>query len=204
MNIVQKLLEIGAIKVNINKPFIWTSGIKSPIYCDNRKSLGYYDLRHTIALRMSEIIREQFPAVQVIGGTATAGIPHATSTADLLKLPLVYFRSKPKEHGTASVIEGDCAKGAKIVIVEDLISTGGSVLKAADYAKEAGLEVLGVVAIFNYLLRKGIDNFEKSGIELHSIASFHDMERILNLDTSQAEFLKKWRQNPSDDSIWHR
>jgi len=203
MNIVQGLLDIGAIRINIEEPFIWTSGIRSPIYCDNRKSLGHYALRHSIACKLTEIIKDKFPQAELIGGTATAGIPHATSVADIMELPLVYFRSKPKEHGTASAIEGDYAKGAKIVIIEDLISTGGSVLKAVDYAREAGLEVLGVVAIFNYLLKKGMDNFEKAGITLYSAASFTDMEQVLQLNASQAEFLAKWRQNPSDDTIWN-
>ncbi|MDR1827402.1 MAG: orotate phosphoribosyltransferase, partial [Methylobacteriaceae bacterium] len=193
MDIIKGLLNIGAIRVNIDKPFVWTSGIKSPIYCDNRKSLGHYDLRHAIAVKLAELIKERFPGVEIIGGTATAGIPHATSVADILRLPLVYFRSKAKEHGTTSVIEGDYTKGAKIVIIEDLISTGGSVLRCAGHARDAGLEVTGVAAIFDYQLKAGRDNFADAKIPLEVVTDFADLEKELNLSPEQAEFLAKWR-----------
>ncbi len=202
MDIIKGLLDIGAIKVNIEKPFIWASGIKSPIYCDNRKSIGHYDLRHAIALQLTALIRDKFPQVDLMAGTATAGIPHATSVADYMKLPLIYLRTTEKDHGTSSCIEGDYVKGAKAVVIEDLISTGGSVLKCVEHAQKAGIEILGVVSIFNYQLKKGSDNFAKAYVETHSLAYFSDLKEKLKLTDDQADFLKKWCDNPSDETIW--
>jgi len=200
--VIHGLVEIGAISINTQDPFIWASGIKAPIYCDNRKSIGHYQLRATIAEGLAEVIKQQFPTVDIIGGTATAGIPHATSVADRLQLPMVYFRSKPKDHGTNSVIEGDFVSGQKIVIVEDLISTGGSVLKCVDYAKAAGFEVLGVVSIFNYELKAAVDNFAVANVKVTSIAGFTELYKALDLPQNEAAFVDKWRINPQDSSIW--
>ncbi|TLG73806.1 orotate phosphoribosyltransferase [Culicoidibacter larvae] len=200
--ILQGLLDIGAIAINIEEPFTWASGIQSPIYCDNRKSIGHYKLRRGIALNLSAIIAEQFPDADIIGGTATAGIPHATSVADELKMPLIYFRSQPKAHGTKSAIEGDYQPGQKVVVVEDLISTGGSVIKCVEYAKEAGLEVLGVVAIFSYELTSSDENFKQVGIPLYTAAKFSELSELLQLNESQQKFLTQWRKDPRDTSIW--
>jgi orotate phosphoribosyltransferase len=202
--VIQGLIDIKAISINLETPFIWASGIKSPIYCDNRKSIGHYELRSTIAQGLSEAIKTNYPDVELIGGTATAGIPHATSVADNMQLPLVYFRSKPKDHGTGSVIEGDYQKGQKIVIVEDLISTGGSVLQCVDYAKAAGLEVLGVVAIFSYELEAAVKNFATANISITSLTGFNDLYEVLNLETSAREFINLWRKNVKDSSIWEK
>ncbi|MGL5042884.1 MAG: orotate phosphoribosyltransferase [Culicoidibacterales bacterium] len=200
--VIKGLVDIKAISINIQTPFIWASGIKSPIYCDNRKSIGHYQLRHDIAKGLVDLITEHYPTVDIIGGTATAGIPHATSVADILKLPMVYFRSKPKAHGTGSVIEGDYQKGQKIVIVEDLISTGGSVLSCVNYALEAGFIVLGVVSIFSYELAQATENFKKAAIETQSIAGFANLYQVLNLSQDHRDFIDKWRENPRENSIW--
>lgn len=200
--IVQGLVDIQAISINTEEPFIWASKIKAPIYCDNRKSLGHYELRAKIAQGLVELTCSEFPDVDLIGGTATAGIPHATSVADQLKLPLVYFRSKPKDHGTGSVIEGDFQPRQKIVIVEDLISTGGSVLQCVDYAQKAGLEVLGVVAIFTYQLAIAQQNFTQLGVKLNALAGFPELSDVLKLSTNQRAFLEQWRQDPKDESVW--
>ena len=202
--VIQGLIDIKAISINLETPFIWASGIKSPIYCDNRKSIGHYELRSTIAQGLSEAIKTNYPDVELIGGTATAGIPHATSVADNMQLPLVYFRSKPKDHGTGSVIEGDYQKSQKIVIIEDLISTGGSVLQCVDYAKAAGLEVLGVVAIFSYELEVAVKNFATANISITSLTGFNDLYEVLNLETSAREFINLWRKNVKDSSIWEK
>lgn len=200
--IIKGLLEINAVSLNFEKPFVWASGIHSPIYCDNRKTLGHYNLRSSIAHGLSELIKMHYPEVQVIGGTATAGIPHATSIADRLQLPLVYFRSKAKDHGTQGKIEGDFKKGQSVVIVEDLISTGGSVIDSVKTAREAGLEVLGVVSIFNYQLASSVSNFNDEKIKWVSLLGFEDLIDHLHLDNKKKEFIESWRNDPYDTSIW--
>lgn len=200
--VIQGLVDIKAISINTETPFVWASGIKSPIYCDNRKSLGHYELRHNIAVGLTDIIKEKYPTVEIIGGTATAGIPHGTSVADALQLPFVYFRSKPKDHGTGSVIEGDYTKGQKIVIIEDLISTGGSVLSCVQYAREAGFDVLGVVAIFSYELTAAVENFKAADLDIQTIAGFSELYQVLDLDDEKRTFINTWRENPKDGTIW--
>lgn len=200
--IVKGLLEISAVSLNFEKPFIWASGIHSPIYCDNRKTLGHYNLRASIAHGLCELIKLHFPETQIIGGTATAGIPHATSIADRLQLPLVYFRSKAKDHGTQGKIEGDFNKGQSVVIVEDLISTGGSVIDSVKTAREAGLEVLGVVSIFNYQLASSVSNFNQENIKWISLLGFEDLIDHLKLDNKKKAFIESWRNDPYDTSIW--
>ena len=202
--VIKGLVEIKAISINTENPFIWASGIKAPIYCDNRKSIGHYALRSTIAKGLAALIEEKFADVEIIGGTATAGIPHATSVADILQLPMVYFRSKPKDHGTNSLVEGDYTKGQKIVIIEDLISTGGSVLKCVENAREIGFEVLGVVSIFNYELKAAVDNFAAANVEVASLAGFSELYKELDLPKAESDFVDLWRVNPKDGSIWDR
>jgi orotate phosphoribosyltransferase len=193
--ILRGLLDIEAIKINIKEPFTWASGIKSPIYCDNRKALGRYDLRTDIVAKFIDIITNHFKNVDLIGGVATSGIPYATSIADKLKLPLVYFRSQLKSHGIKSGLEGDYNKGDKVVIVEDLISTGSSVLNAVDLARVSGLDVLGVVAIFSYELKVGISNFKKQNVELHTITGFSELYSMLDLSGDEKVFFEKWRES---------
>ena len=200
--LIKDLIEIKAVEVRTENPFVWTSGIQSPIYCDNRKTIGHYPVRRNIANGMVELIKANFPDAEIIGGTATAGIPHSTSVADTLELPLVYFRSKPKEHGTKSAIEGDFQKGQKIVIVEDLISTGGSVLQAVEYAREAGMEVLGVVAIFSYELGKATDAFAGADVTCVSIATFTNLLAHYDLTEEEKAKIAQWQVDPFDKTIW--
>lgn len=200
--IMDGLVDIKAVSLNLEKPFIWASGILSPIYCDNRKTLGHPRLRKAIASKLSQLIVENYPEVEVIGGTATAGIPHATSVADSLNLPLVYFRSHAKDHGKQSQIEGDYQPGSSLVIIEDLISTGGSVLKCVETAREAGFNVLGVVCIFNYELQSAIENFDQAAIPFHSVIQFDDLYEHLNLSENEREFVDRWRMDPTDVTLW--
>ena len=202
-SIIQELINIKAVSLNFETPFVWASGIQAPIYCDNRKTLGHPSLRKAIATALTAVISAKYPEVEIIGGTATAGIPHATSIADNLDMPLIYFRSKAKDHGTKGKIEGDYKAGQKVVIVEDLISTGGSVLESVVCAQEAGLNVLGVVSIFNYQLQSAVDNFASANVSWHSLLGFEDLFECLNISQNGEMFIKKWRENPYDNSIWN-
>lgn len=202
-SIVKGLIDIKAVSLNFEEPFIWASGIHSPIYCDNRKTLGHFNLRSSIAHGLTELIKSNFPDVQIIGGTATAGIPHATSIADRLQLPMVYFRSKAKDHGTKGKIEGDYNRGQRVVIVEDLISTGGSVIDSVITAREAGMEVMGVVSIFNYQLASSVKNFEAEKIRWVSLLGFEDLIDHLKLDESKKEFIERWKEDPHNTDIWN-
>lgn len=200
--IVEGLLGIGAVSLNFETPFVWASGIKSPIYCDNRKTLGHFALRASIAKGLVDMIRLHYPEVEIIGGTATAGIPHATSVADRMQLPLVYFRAKNKDHGTKGKIEGDYRRGHRIVIIEDLISTGGSVLESVKVAQEAGMDVLGVVSIFNYQMKSAVENFREAQVAWKSLLGFEDLFNHLNLNPTKRAFIEKWRVNPFDETVW--
>ncbi len=173
--IVEGLLKLGAVKLQPQDPFTWTSGIVSPIYCDNRLTIGDVKLRKLIAKSLSQLVSETYPQAELIGACATAGIPHGTSVADNLDLDLIYFRSKPKGHGTNSTIEGYYRPGAKVVIVEDLISTGKSVVKAVLDAQAAGLEVLGVVSIFSYGLDKSTASLAECNVNYTSLITVEDM-----------------------------
>ncbi|GEQ50044.1 orotate phosphoribosyltransferase [Tetragenococcus koreensis] len=199
--IAQELLSIKAVFLNPNEPFTWASGIKSPIYCDNRITMSYPAVRKIIAQGLAEKIKEKFPDTQVIAGTATAGIPHAAWVADILDLPMVYIRSKKKEHGKANQIEGKLEKGQKIVVIEDLISTGGSVLEACAAAESEGADVLGVAAIFTYELQSGKDNFKKNDVPLITLTNYSTL-----IDTALAEnyinknelhLLQAWKKDPN-------
>ncbi|WOO89337.1 orotate phosphoribosyltransferase [Mollicutes bacterium LVI A0078] len=181
--IVDGLLDLGAVKLQPQDQFTWTSGIKSPIYCDNRLTIGNVKLRKAIASNLTELIKTQYSDVQLIGACATAGIPHGTSVADILDLDMIYFRSKPKGHGTNSTIEGHFTPGTKIVIVEDLISTGKSVVKAVQDAKAAGLEVIGVVSIFSYGLNKSTESLAAEGTNYTSLITVSDLLELSNLST---------------------
>lgn len=200
--IAKDLLSIEAVSLSPDEPFTWASGLKSPIYCDNRVTMSYPAVRRAIAKGLAEKIKQVFPNVEVIAGTATAGIPHAAWVAELLDLPMVYIRSKPKDHGQGNQIEGRIKEGQKMVVIEDLISTGGSVLEAAQAAAKEGADVLGVAAIFTYELAKGKHNFETANIPLVTLTNYSTLiESALKenyINQEQLELLKKWRQDPEN------
>ena len=170
--LAKELLAIEAVALRPNDYFTWTSGIKSPIYCDNRITMSYPSIRREIAAGMVEVIKEKYPAVEVIAGTATAGIPHAAWVSELLDLPMIYVRDSAKKHGKTNQIEGRVLEGQKVVIIEDLISTGLSSLKVAKALREAGAEVLGVVAIFSYELKKAHEAFSQAEVEYVTLTNY--------------------------------
>ena len=200
--IAARLLEIQAIKLNLDNPFTWASGWKSPIYCDNRLSLSYPEIRTTIKEALSLTIRESFQGVESIAGVATAGIPQGALVAEELGLPFIYVRSKPKGHGMTNMIEGLVTPGQKTVLVEDLISTGGSSIKAALALREAGLEVLGMISIFTYGFDVAARNFLDAEIKVKTLSNYNDMiEEALEIgyvSKDQVESLRSWRENPAD------
>lgn len=200
--IAKDLLSIKAVTLSPNEPFTWASGLKSPIYCDNRVTMSYPKVRREIAQGLADKIKTTFPEVEVIAGTATAGIPHAAWVAEILDLPMVYIRSKAKDHGRGNQIEGRITDKQKMVVIEDLISTGGSVLEAVAAAKREGADVLGVAAIFTYELSKGKTNFENAELPLITLTNYSTLiESALTekyIDQNQLELLKKWRQNPEN------
>lgn len=200
--IAKDLLEIQAVFLSPNEPFTWASGLKSPIYCDNRITMSYPKVRKEIAQGLADKIKQAFPDVEVIAGTATAGIPHAAWVAEILDLPMVYIRSKAKEHGKGNQIEGRIFEGQKMVVIEDLISTGGSVLEAAEAAKKEGADVLGVAAIFTYELPAGKENFEKAGLPLFTLTNYSVLieaaleEKYIN--EAELTLLKEWKEDPKN------
>ena len=200
--IAKDLLSIEAVSLSPDAPFTWASGLKSPIYCDNRVTMSYPEVRRAIAQGLAAKIKEEFPNVEVIAGTATAGIPHAAWVAEILDLPMVYIRSKPKDHGQGNQIEGRIKEGQKMVVIEDLISTGGSVLEAAAAAKKEGADVLGVAAIFTYELAKGKNNFTEANMPLATLTNYSTLiESALKenyINQEQLELLKKWRKDPEN------
>ena len=195
--LAKDLLAIQAVALRPNDYFTWTSGIKSPIYCDNRITMSYPSIRREIAAGMVEVIKEKYPAVEVIAGTATAGIPHAAWVSELLDLPMIYVRDSAKKHGKTNQIEGRVLEGQKVVIIEDLISTGLSSLKVAKALREAGAEVLGVVAIFSYELKKAQAAFEEAGVEYITLTNYPVLvEEAVAIDyihQDDVEKLLKWR-----------
>ncbi|MBF2664338.1 orotate phosphoribosyltransferase [Listeria seeligeri] len=198
--VAEQLLEIKAVFLKPNDPFTWASGIKSPIYCDNRLTLGFPKVRQFIAAALAEKIKEDFGDVDVIAGTATAGIPHAAWVSDLLDLPMVYVRSKAKEHGKGNQIEGPISKGQKVVVIEDLISTGGSSLKAVEALEQAGAEVLGIAAIFTYGLEKGNKLLAEANTKLVTLTNYDELIEVAltknYVSKEDMETLKEWKQNP--------
>lgn len=198
--IAEALLSIGAVHLRPNKPFTWTSGLKSPIYCDNRLTLSHPRIRDLIAESFAELIRKQYPGAETIAGTATAGIPHAAWVAQKLDLPMIYVRDKAKGHGRQNVIEGSLPEGSKTVVIEDLISTGGSSLKAAQAVNEAGGKVLAVLAIFTYQFTKAEAAFKTHGIPLYTLSNYTALVdaalRLGRIQESDVESLKAWREHP--------
>lgn len=197
--IAKALLQVGAVELKPNDPFTWASGIKSPIYCDNRITMSSPAIRKEIAKGLAEAIDKNFPGTEVVAGTATAGIPHAAWVSDLLDLPMLYVRSKPKEHGTGSQIEGKIVAGQKVVVIEDLISTGGSSLVAVEALKKEGFEVLGVVSIFTYGLPRAEDAFKEAGISFVSLTNYDALTNAAKEAGSIAEadlpMLSKWHSD---------
>src|SRR3954469_16307847 len=200
--IAESLLEIKAVTLSPNEPFTWASGIQSPIYCDNRLTLSYLDIRKKIAAGLTNIITEKFPETELIAGTATAGIPHAAWVSDNLELPMCYVRSKAKGHGKGNQIEGKAEKGQKVVVVEDLISTGGSVITAVQALREAGCEVLGVVSIFTYGLEKGKEAFAQENIKSQSLTNFTTLVEVAiekgYISQNDQESLLSWSKSPAE------
>ncbi|MED4226056.1 orotate phosphoribosyltransferase [Neobacillus cucumis] len=201
--IAEKLLEINAVALKPEEPFTWTSGLRSPIYCDNRLTLSYPEVRKAIATGLKQLIQDHFPGTEVVAGTATAGIPHAAWVSDLMDLPMCYVRSKAKGHGKGNQIEGKAEAGQKVVVVEDLISTGGSVVTAVNALKEAGCDVLGVVSIFTYGLDKGKQVFEEEKITSFSLTDFSTLIEVAidkgYVSAENQESLLEWSK---DTAAW--
>ena len=204
IRIAKDLLSIQAVFFRPEAPFIWASGIKSPVYCDNRLTLSDKDVRTDVEEGLAELIKENYPEAEVLMGTSTAGIAHAAITAHIMGLPMGYVRSGHKDHGRQNQIEGRLEKGQKVVVVEDLISTGGSVLEVVDVLREAGAEVLGIVSIFTYGMQKGLDRLAAADVKNISLTNFDVIAQVAAEDgyikLDDVERLIKFRNNPSDES----
>lgn len=201
LKVASDLLQIQAIKLNKDNPFTWSSGWKSPIYCDNRLSLSYPETRTYIKKQLAEASRRHYPGFEAIAGVATAGIPQGALLAEELGVPFLYVRSKPKGHGMENLIEGKVTPGQKVIVVEDLVSTGGSSLKAADALHKAGIQVLGMLAIFTYGFPLADQNFENAGIPLYCLSNYQVMlEKAIELgyiNQSDVASLEEWRNDPA-------
>jgi orotate phosphoribosyltransferase len=202
--IAKHLLEIKAVYLQPNEPFTWSSGLKSPIYCDNRLTLSYPSIRKQIAEGLSGLIKEYYPDVEVVAGTATAGIPHAAWVSDILNLPMCYVRSKAKGHGKGNQIEGQVIENQKVVVIEDLISTGGSAITAVEALREAGCEVLGIVSIFTYGLSAGEEKLTAANVEAKSLCDYNTLLEVAvsegYINEQDLTKLKMWRENPSSEA----
>ena len=200
--IAEKLLQINAIKLNPAQPFTWASGWKSPIYCDNRKVLSFPYIREFIKSEMSNIIFSQFPAAELLAGVATAGIAWGALSADQLKLPYIYVRPKPKEHGLGNQIEGAYEKGQKVLVIEDLISTGKSSLQVVDVLRNAGLEVVGMLAIFTYGFDTAVKAFAAAGVPFQTLTNYETLIQMAvekgSITPEQQGILLKWQQDPGN------
>lgn len=200
--VAEKLLQINAVKLNVQTPFTWASGWKSPIYCDNRKILSFPHIRDFIKSEMTNAVFTEFPDAEVIAGVATAGIPHGALIADLLSLPFVYVRSKPKEHGMGNQIEGVLEMGKKVVVIEDLISTGKSSMEAVHALQVAGATVIGLTSVFTYEFPLASKVFKEAGIKTLSLSNYNALIEVAlqkNLiQSSELELLQSWRENPSE------
>ena len=205
--IASDLLKIKAVFLRPEEPFTWASGIKSPIYCDNRLTLTAPEVRTDVENALAALIREKYPDTEVLMGTSTAGIAHAAITAHLLNLPMGYVRSGAKDHGRQNQIEGKLEKGQKVVVVEDLISTGGSVIEVVNVLREAGAEVLGIVSIFTYGMKKGLERLAEAEVENTSLTDFDCVIRVAAeqnyIKNEDVERLTAFRNNPSDESWIH-
>jgi orotate phosphoribosyltransferase len=203
--VAEKLLQINAIKLSPQEPFTWASGWKSPIYCDNRKVLSFPFIRDFIKSEMCNVIFEHFPEAQLLAGVATAGIAWGAMVADQLKLPYIYVRPKPKEHGLGNQIEGFYEKGQKVVVIEDLISTGKSSLQVVNVLRDAGIEVAGMVSIFNYGFDVAVDAFADSGVSFRSLTNYGTLIELAIekgiVSHEQQNTLLNWRQDPANWNV---
>lgn len=197
----EKLLQIKALQINLQKPYVWASGWNSPVYCDNRKVLSYPYVRDFVKSELANMVLEHFPDAEVIAGVATAGIAHGVMAADLLKLPFIYVRSKPKEHGMGNQIEGYMEPGKKVVVVEDLVSTGKSSLQAVDAIRAAGGEVIGMCALFTYGFNAATNAFQQANVPLHTISNYTALMEVAEdqklIATEQKASLEQWRIDPA-------
>ncbi|MGI6196005.1 MAG: orotate phosphoribosyltransferase [Eubacteriales bacterium] len=205
--IASDLLKIKAVFLRPEEPFTWASGIKSPIYCDNRLTLTAPEVRTDVENALAGLIREKYPDAEVLMGTSTAGIAHAAITAHILNLPMGYVRSGAKDHGRQNQIEGKLEKGQKVVVVEDLISTGGSVIEVVNVLREAGADVLGIVSIFTYGMKKGLERLAEANVENVSLTDFDCVIRVAAeqkyIKHEDVERLTAFRNNPADESWIH-
>ncbi len=202
--LAEYLLQIKAIQINVQNPFTWTSGWKSPVYCDNRKILSYPDVRNFVKEGFIGLINAYYPQVECIAGVATAGIPHGAIIADALNLPFIYVRSKAKEHGMGNTIEGNLLHGQQVLVIEDTISTGGSSLKAVHDLREAGADILGMLAIFKYGFGTTKQRFEDEGVQLKTLTNYDILINAAikqdDISSEDIETLKLWKQAPAE---WH-
>lgn len=200
--IADYLLNVEAVRLQPNNPFTWASGWKSPIYCDNRKTLSYPEVRNFVKRELSQIIRDNFDQVDVVAGVATGAIAQGALVADELNLPFIYVRSAPKGHGMENLIEGDLKPGMRVIVVEDLISTGGSSLKAVEALRSAGAEVVGMVAIFTYNFPVANEQFNNAGVKLITLGNYDAViEHALSIgyvENNEVETLKEWRKDPAN------
>lgn len=202
--IAKDLLSIGAVFLRPEEPFTWASGIKSPVYCDNRLTLTSPKVREDVENGLAETIKREYPECEVLMGTSTAGIAHAAITAHIMGLPMGYVRSSSKDHGRGNQIEGKLEKGQKVVVVEDLISTGGSVIEVVNVLREAGAEVLGIVSIYTYGMKKGIERLKEANVKNVSLTNFDVVAEV----AAEIGYIKEediarliaFRNNPSDES----
>ncbi len=201
--IAKDLLSIGAVFLRPQEPFTWASGIKSPIYCDNRLILSEPAARDRVEQAIADTVKKNYPECEVLMGTSTAGIAHAALAANILKLPMGYVRSGAKDHGRGNQIEGRLSKGDKVVVIEDLISTGGSVIEVVDTLRAAGAEVLGIVSIFTYNMQKGIDRLKEAGVKNVSLSNFDVLAEVAAAEgyipESDVRRIIAFRNNPSDE-----
>ena len=200
IEVAKRLLAINTIKIQPDNPFTWASGWKAPIYCDNRKVLSFPETRTFICSQFVRLVREKYPNVEAIAGVATGAIAHGVLVAEALQLPFIYVRSKPKGHGLENLIEGDIQPGTKVVVIEDLISTGGSSLGAAEAVRNYGAEVIGMLAIFSYNFPLAAKNFEEANIELTTLSNYNQLLKLAydtgEITDLQLESLNNWRKSP--------
>ena len=200
IEVTKRLLAIDTIKIQPDNPFTWASGWKAPIYCDNRKVLSYPETRTFICNQFAKLVRDKYPNAEAIAGVATGAIAHGVLVAEVLHLPFIYVRSKPKGHGLENLIEGDIQPGTKVVMIEDLISTGGSSLSAAEAVRNYGAEVLGMLAIFTYNFPLSAKNFADAKIELTTLSNYNLLLKLAydsgEITDAQLESLNAWRKNP--------
>ena len=202
--VAKLLMDIKAVFLRPNDPFTWASGIKSPIYCDNRLTLSYPKVRDVIEQGLADIVKAKYPEVEVIAGTSTAGIAHGALVANILDLPMAYVRASAKDHGRNNQIEGRIEKGQKVVVIEDLISTGGSAIDVVNVLRENGAEVLGIVSIFTYGLQKGIDRLAAANVENTSLSNYNALVAVAAetgyIAEGDIKKLEAFQKNPSDES----